>query len=207
MYLYDQKKMLLKRSGVNRSDSPWHHKMADHAFGRERDFTVLCQVAGTSSRCTSSKPMLVLARWRVSEIRTVDRLDKRWLWPYQAIQEPDAPDGQCCIYEHTVSDSDVTLQDLITVAVKMYVFWIVTPCSLCRRWWCLHFQGRSNLIYPDDGGSRIFWKACKVLPDYTVSHRGRDISSVILVRDFCFSKQWTTVQHTCSKVCLINQNV
>jgi hypothetical protein len=38
MYLYDRKKMILKQTFVNRSDSQLHHKMADHVCGRERGF-------------------------------------------------------------------------------------------------------------------------------------------------------------------------
>jgi hypothetical protein len=49
------------------------------------------------------------------------------------------------------------MQDFIAVVVEIYVFWNVTPCSFVELYrWCLHLQGRSNLIYPDDGGGRIF---------------------------------------------------
>jgi len=73
MYVYDPKKVILKRTGVNRSDSQLHHEMADHACRRERGLIVSRQMAGMFSRFQSAKPLLVLARWRVSVIRTVDR--------------------------------------------------------------------------------------------------------------------------------------
>jgi len=55
MDVYDWKKMIIKRTGVNRSDSQLHHEMADHACGRERitgerGLTISRQMAGMFSR-------------------------------------------------------------------------------------------------------------------------------------------------------------
>jgi hypothetical protein len=50
MDVYDRKKMIIKRTGVNRSDSQLHHEMADHAYRRERGLTVSRQMAGMFSR-------------------------------------------------------------------------------------------------------------------------------------------------------------
>jgi hypothetical protein len=62
--------------------------------------TVSRQMAGMFSCFLSAKPLLILARWRVSVIHTVDRdqtaedddLTSNW--------RSNAPDDQSCIYEH-----------------------------------------------------------------------------------------------------------
>jgi hypothetical protein len=191
--------------------------MADHVCGMEREVSPL---AGRRQACSVA--------FRAQSL-CVFSLDGTWVWFVRLTETrqqktvPSNSRSQCSwwsvlyirthAYSSTFIDSDVTLQVITAVVVKIYVFWNVTPCSfvevyrLYRGWWCLSLRGRSNLIYPDDEGSRIFCEVGKPLPDNAASHRGREISSVVLMRDFCFSKQWTAAQRTCNILCLRNQNV
>ena len=47
-------------------------------------------------------------------------------------------------YSSTFSDSDVTLQVIIAVVVKIYVFWNVTPCTFIE------------LYFTEDDGASTF---------------------------------------------------
>jgi hypothetical protein len=41
------------------------------------------------------------------------------------------------------------------VAIKILVFWDVTPRSVVDRYCCLHLEGRRVLFYPEDGVSKF----------------------------------------------------
>jgi hypothetical protein len=74
----------------------------------------------------------------------------------------------------------VGFEVLISVRLKMAVFWVVASCSLVefKGSCCLLHQGDNR---PDDGGSKHLWNVGKFLPDYTALQSRRQQSSSLHV--------------------------
>jgi hypothetical protein len=57
------------------------------------------------------------------------------------------------------------LEVLLTVTMKVIVFWDVVPCSLLDRYQCI-----GGICCNEAGGSRVLLNVCNVLSEYTVSY-------------------------------------